>query len=282
MQMIRLHIKSLRPKQWVKNILVASAPLADGQALQVPLKIFFGVIGFMAASSLGYLINDWIDKDIDRNHPKKSKRPFASGSLKKANLYFLLIVLTLIIVTSCLVLPKTYAIAILVYLFITFSYSFKIKKIPVLEMIWLSSGFLVRAVAGSAIIQEPPTGWFVVSIGFGALFIVSAKRLAELNNKILVEKREVIKKYNEGFLNTILTSSIGITLLTYSLWVFEVHPNSILAQFSILPFSLSVFLYAWHCEMGDAEEPESLIFKDKLIVISSLVTAFTLFLVVYL
>ena len=282
MRMPLVFLQALRPKQWIKNLLVASAPIAAGQAFQIPLKIFIGVLGFMAASSLGYLINDWIDKDIDKSHSKKRNRPFASGVLKKIHLYQLLIIMLSIMLASCLILPKGYSVTILIYLFITISYSLKVKKMPVLEMIWLSSGFLVRAIAGSAIIQESPTGWFIVSVGFGALFIVSAKRLAELKNITLNEKRSVIRKYNENFLNTVLTTSVSITLLTYSLWVFEVHPHSILAQFTILPFSLSIFLYAWHCEIGDAEVPEALIFRDKLIILSAIATALPLFLVVYL
>lgn len=275
-------LKALRPKQWIKNLLVASAPIAAGQVFQIPIEITIGVLGFIAASSFGYLINDWIDKEIDKSHTKKKKRPFASGKLTKIHLHQLLIIMFLIMLASCLILPKGYSVTILIYLFITISYSLKVKKTPVLEMIWLSSGFLVRAIAGSTIIQESPTGWFIVSTGFGALFIVSAKRLAELKNTTLIEKRSVVTKYNENFLNTVLTTSISITLLTYSLWVFEVHPNSILAQFSILPFSLSIFLYAWHCEIGDAEVPESLIFKDKLVILSVFATVLPLFLVVYL
>ena len=171
--------------------------------------------------------------------------------------------------------------AIIVYLLITISYTLLVKNLPVVEMIWLASGFLIRAIAGSAIIQEAPTGWFVVAVGFGALFIVSAKRLAELKNNHSNLTRIVISQYKENFLNRVLTTSASITLLTYSLWVFQVHPNSVLAQFTILPLTLSILLYSWHSENGDTESPENIIYKDKLIVLSGLTVVISLLFVIY-
>ena len=148
-------------------------------------------------------------------------------------------------------------------------------------MVWLASCFLIRAIAGSAIIQEAPTGWFVVTVGFGALFIVSAKRLAELKNNHSNLTRTVISQYNENFLDHVLTTSVSITLLTYSLWVFQVYPNSLLAQFTILPLTLSILLYSWHCENGDAESPETLIYEDKFIILSVLAVVIPLLFVIY-
>jgi len=275
-------VKALRPRQWIKNLLVAAAPIAAGQVGLQAKSIICGFIGFTAASSFGYLVNDWKDQEADKDHPKKKLRPFASGELKLNNLFLLLMLCIFVMAVTCLVLPNEFLLCILVYLAITISYSLAIKSIPVFEMLWLSTGFLIRAIAGSAIIQEPPTGWFVVTIGFGALFIVSAKRLAELKNSYTKVTRSVIKKYNEPFLNTVLTASLTITLLTYSLWVFEIHPYSVLAQFTILPFSLSIFLYTWHCENGDAESPENLLLSNNLIILTALATIFPLLITVYL
>ena len=274
-------VKASRPKQWIKNLLVAAAPIAASQFGSQKTKIILGVVGFTAASIIGYLINDWIDKESDRNHPKKQFRPFASGKLNFYSLVFLLMINTLVVIRICLFLPKEYTLTIIVYLLLTLTYSLYIKSKPVIEMIWLASGFLIRAIAGSAIIQEAPTGWFIVAVGFGALFVVSAKRLAELKNNHQNKTRLVISKYNESFLNLVLTTSVSITLLTYALWVFQVHPNSILAQFTILPFTLSVLLYAWHCENGDAESPESLIYKDKLMLVGIFLVITPLIFIIY-
>jgi decaprenyl-phosphate phosphoribosyltransferase len=274
-------IKATRPKQWVKNLLVAAAPIAAGQFGSQITSILLGVLSFTAASIIGYLINDWRDRESDANHPVKKYRPFAAKNLNFKHLIILLFACLLILISTCLNLTIQFSFTILIYLLITISYSLKIKNEPVVEMIWLSLGFLVRAIAGSAIIQEPPTGWFVVAVGFGALFVVSSKRLAELKNNHSLQTRDVLSKYNEQFLNLVLTTSISITLLTYSLWVFQVHPNSFLAQLTILPFTISIFRYAWYCEKEDAESPESLIYRDKLLIFSSLAIVILLVVVIY-
>jgi decaprenyl-phosphate phosphoribosyltransferase len=274
-------IKAARPKQWVKNLLVAAAPIAAGEFGSNITSIFLGVVGFTAASIFGYLINDWRDRESDGNHPFKKNRPFAAKKLNLRNLIFLLILCIVILILTCLRLPIEFSITISIYLLITISYSLVVKNQPVIEMIWLALGFLVRAIAGSAIIQEPPTGWFVVSVGFGALFIVSAKRLSELKNNHELQTRYVISQYNDKFLNLVLSSSMSITLLTYSLWVFQVHPDSFLAQITILPFTLSVIRYAWYCENGDAESPETLIYRDKILILSSFAIVISLMFVIY-
>lgn len=281
MEFIVLCIKATRPKQWIKNLLIAAAPIAAGQFGSQITNISFGVIGFTAASVIGYLINDWIDRESDRNHPKKKFRPFASERLKLPSLIVMLSMSSIVLILTCVILPTEFVFTIIVYLLITISYTLLVKNLPVVEMIWLASGFLIRAIAGSAIIQEAPTGWFVVAVGFGALFIVSAKRLAELKNNHSNLTRIVISQYKENFLNRVLTTSASITLLTYSLWVFQVHPNSVLAQFTILPLTLSILLYSWHSENGDTESPENIIYKDKLLVLSGLTVVISLLFVIY-
>jgi decaprenyl-phosphate phosphoribosyltransferase len=259
MQYLLLLLKAMRPKQWIKNLLVAAAPIAAGDFFNEVDQIILGVAGFISASIIGYLVNDWLDQEADRLHQRKKFRPFASKQLKSKSFILLLVLNSIFTSSICFVLPREYLYAILAYLLVTISYSLYMKKKPVVEMLWLATGFLIRALAGSTIIQESPTGWFVVSVWFGALFIVSAKRVAELKQNQVSQTRQVINKYNQSFLDLVLTSSVSITLLTYSLWVFQVHPESIVAQFTILPFALSVFLYSWHCENGDAESPETLI-----------------------
>jgi decaprenyl-phosphate phosphoribosyltransferase len=282
MQYLLLLLKAMRPKQWIKNLLVAAAPIAAGDLFNEVDQIILGVGGFISASIIGYLVNDWLDQEADRLHQRKKFRPFASKQLKSKSFILLLVMNSILTLSICLVLPREYLYTVLAYLLVTISYSLYVKNKPVVEMLWLATGFLIRALAGSTIIQESPTGWFVVSVWFGALFIVSAKRVAELKQNQVSQTRQVINKYNQSFLDLVLTSSVSITLLTYSLWVFQVHPESIVAQFTILPFALSVFLYSWHCENGDAESPETLIYTDKLIIISATATAIPLAVVTYL
>ena len=282
MRYIKLLVRATRPKQWIKNLLVIVAPIAAGDLFNQFSEIFLGLIGFTSSSIIGYVVNDWLDQESDRAHHTKRSRPFASRQLKIPSLAILLLLNLTVTLATCLFLPKEFTFSVIAYVSITLSYSFIIKNKPVLEMLWLATGFLIRAIAGSAIIQKTPTGWFLVSVLFGAIFVVSAKRMAELKTSRNMQTRTVLIKYNESFLNLVLTSSVSITLLTYSLWVFEVHPESILAQLTIIPFALSVFLYSYHCENGDSESPENLIYKDKMILLSVMATILPLAMLIYL
>jgi decaprenyl-phosphate phosphoribosyltransferase len=260
-------IKALRPKQWIKNLLVLAAPAAAGVLTQNISHLFLGLMGFICASSFGYLINDWVDRPSDAKHPRKKNRPFASQKIGLRHLIGLLALLTVLIVYACLLLPTHFTLVIAAYLAVTLSYSLYLKSLPVTEMVWLALGFLLRAIAGSAIIQKSPTGWFLVAVFFGAIYVVTAKRIAEIRSEHVGSTRSVLRQYSLPFLNVILTVSIAITLLTYALWVFAVHANSAIAQLTIVPFSLSVLLYAYHAETDDAEAPEDLLFKDPVLLL---------------
>lgn len=272
---------ALRPKQWIKNLLVIAAPVASGQLLEFGTQALLALCSFIFASSFGYVINDWVDRDLDKNHESKKLRPFASGQLDRVDL---IILIALCLVGSLLplaFLTPNFSLVLGIYLCVTISYSFGIKNVPVLEMILLASGFLVRALAGSVVVQEPPTGWFITCIFFGALFLVSSKRIAETRKSQSIPKRKVLSEYPDDFLPAVSTLSIGITILTYSLWVFEVHSDSAFAVFSIIPFTFTMLMYLYSCDRGNAETPEHLLFSNRFLVSSMLVTIMLLLLVFY-
>jgi decaprenyl-phosphate phosphoribosyltransferase len=272
---------ALRPRQWVKNLLVAAAPVAAGQIQEELLQVGIGILGFIFASSFGYLINDWLDRDLDRLHATKKTRPFASGELVLSHLLVLILGCTIGALVCSYFLPWQYSSALAIYMAITLTYSTIFKHYPVIEMLLLSSSFLIRAIAGSAIISKAPTGWFVICVFFGALFVVSAKRLAEFNSPEGVATRRVIKLYSKNFLQTIFTSSLTITSITFALWAINFRENTLLAQFSIIPFVTSLYLYAYQCEKGDAQKPEELFFKSPAFIGSSFLTVTCLLLVFY-
>lgn len=272
---------ALRPKQWVKNLLVSAAPFASGTIQANSGQVIIGILGFAFASSFGYITNDWLDRNSDRLHKVKKERPFASGKLGFNHFVLLLVICVIGFSLSCYFLPRAYSIVLAIYLFITVSYTTLIKQHPVIEMFWVASGFLIRAIAGSAIIAQPPTGWFVLSVFFGALLIVSAKRLAEILAKHSLQTRKVLVLYSVEFLRLVISVSMGATLMTYSLWVFEVHPSSLIAQISIIPFALSLFIFSYIAEKGDAESPEILLLKSPVFLITSLTTILCLIQIFY-
>jgi decaprenyl-phosphate phosphoribosyltransferase len=257
---------SVRPKQWVKNLLLLAAPMAAGVPFVEYRKVALGILCFTLSSILGYLLNDWLDRGRDSLHETKKNRPFASGRLGLLHLTLIFVPGLILLTYLSLLLNREFRFAVFIYLLITFSYSIKVKTIPVLELIWLSSGFLIRAIAGSAIIELPPSGWFIVSVLFGSLTIVSMKRMAEKKNLNSAATRKVLTNYSEEYLRMVWTVSIGITVLTYALWIYEIHGESVPAQASIVIFTLSVLLYAQSIDSKDAEEPETLVLKSPLLV----------------
>jgi decaprenyl-phosphate phosphoribosyltransferase len=154
-----------------------------------------------------------------------------------------------------------------VYLMITLTYTFVIKNLPIIEMVWLASGFLVRAIAGSVIVEVRPTGWFNLAVFFGALFVVASKRYSEKLNGNGKEMRKVLQFYDEEILSSIVNVAASTTLLTYCLWVIQEHADSYVAQISILPFVLCILLYKNISKTNIAGTPEEVFIASKPILI---------------
>jgi decaprenyl-phosphate phosphoribosyltransferase len=153
---------------------------------------------------------------------------------------------------------------------VTLSYTFHLKKIPVVEMVCLSLGFLLRPLSGAAAISIPVSEWFLIVTSFWALFLISTKRLAELRRDDSRIIRPVVTKYTQGFLTTVISVSIAIALTGYSIWAFSIYPQSPWPKLSVLSVVLGMLRYAWHFEQAEAETPEVIIWRDPIIVLSGL------------
>ena len=262
----------IRPKQWSKNLLIFAAPIASTELFDNFTLLIVGFIGFTAASIMGYLTNDWLDKEHDRLHEKKQFRPFASGKLQRGHFIFLLTSSSFLTLFTCVYAGSDFSFMIFVYLTITFSYSFFIKNIAVFEMFWLALGFLVRALAGSVLVGIAPTGWFIITIYFGSLFLTSCKRRSEKSRSSSGASRKVLVRYSANFLDSISATFAGVTAITYSLWVIQEHSGSYMAYGSIFPFFCALTSYLLMSTAGEAEEPELSILTNKLVFSMGLTT----------
>jgi decaprenyl-phosphate phosphoribosyltransferase len=264
--------KVLRPKQWSKNLLLLAAPIASTEFSSNLTRLLVAIIGFTAASIVGYITNDWLDRQYDLLHEKKRIRPFASGELSKKHFIFLLCFFVTVMVSTTVYVGKAFAFVISIYMAITLSYSFFVKRIAVLEMFWLALGFLIRAVAGSVVVGIAPTGWFITTIYFGSLFLTSCKRRSEKSRFSTGTTRRVLVQYSEVFLDSVSATFAGVTAITYSLWVIQEHSDSYLAYGSILTFFCALISFLLMSTTGDAEEPESSIFTNKLVFLMGTMT----------
>ncbi|HLL63177.1 MAG TPA: decaprenyl-phosphate phosphoribosyltransferase [Propionibacteriaceae bacterium] len=269
-------IRAMRPKQWVKNVLVATAPLAAGRLLETPVLIGVGLafVAFCLVSAAVYLVNDVRDVEEDRLHPRKRFRPIAAGELKPAT------ALALAAVTGVAGLGLAFAIAVplgitlLVYVAIQMLYSTFLKHLPVVDLAVVASGFLLRAIAGGVATGIPLSQWFLLVAAFGSFFMVAGKRYSEM--KAIggdAGTRRTLTRYSESYLRFTWMLAAVMVLISYSLWAFEnrgntADPNLLgvpWTAISIAPFTLGLLQYALEVDAGNAGEPEDVVLHDHVL-----------------
>ena len=266
-------ITAMRPRQWAKNVLVFAAPLAAGQLFEV--DVFWASVGafvmFCVISSATYLINDIKDRESDREHPSKGKRPIAAGELSVPLAISLAVVLAVIALVGSYAIAPTLAAVVLAYAVFTVSYSMLFKHEPVIELALLSMGFLLRAVAGGAASDLPISQWFLIVAGFGSLFMAAGKRFSELKREEITgsqseNRRKSLEGYSLSYLQFVWGTAAAVTIMGYALWAFDVAqtPSSLAwAEWSVLPFVLAILRYGIVIDKGDAEAPENAVTADK-------------------
>lgn len=270
-------IAAMRPRQWTKNVLVFAAPLAAGQLFEV--DIFWPSVGafivFCLISSATYLINDIKDRESDREHPTKYRRPIAAGDLSvPLALAFAAFLGAVSLVVAYLIAPALAGV-VLAYAVFTLSYSLLLKHEPVIELALLSMGFLLRAVAGGAASGIPISQWFLIVAGFGSLFMAAGKRYSELKREEIAgskseNRRKSLDGYSLGYLRFVWGTAAAVTIMGYALWSFDVAatPSTFpWAEWSVLPFVLAILRYGIVIDRGDAEAPEDAVIADKALLV---------------
>ncbi len=268
----------MRPRQWTKNVLVFAAPTAAGViAHPAALGRTFGAFGiFIVASASTYLVNDVIDRENDRRHPVKCRRPVASGALAPGSALTMAIVLGAVSLAVAILVGAAFAAIVIAYLTISLSYSLGLKRVPVIELACVGSGFTLRAIAGGAAAHVAISPWFLVMTSFGALFIVAGKRSSEQSvlGEDRISHRTVLGVYPVVFLTVLRTLAISVTVTTYYRWVFDraasLRPadraeDLILFELSIIPFVLAVLTLEVAFRRGRGGQPEELALSDRML-----------------
>ncbi|HEY5394895.1 MAG TPA: decaprenyl-phosphate phosphoribosyltransferase [Trebonia sp.] len=216
-------IRTTRPRQWPKNLLVFAAPLAAGSlgrdhGFDYALLAMFA---FAWASSAVYLVNDVVDVERDRRHPVKRNRPIASGALPERHAIVLAVLATVLAVGAGVAIREPLLVlTIVVYLGESFLYSFWLKHVPFVEMVLVATGFLLRVLGGAAATHVILSIWFLLVCSLGALGVAIAKRYTELTSlgEDAVRHRPVMRWYRPGMLRVgQLLVGLGM-LATYLMW----------------------------------------------------------------
>ncbi|MHA6779504.1 decaprenyl-phosphate phosphoribosyltransferase [Pseudonocardia saturnea] len=265
-------LKTMRPRQWVKNVLVLAAPFAGGDLLQtgIVLQLVIAFVAFSLAASGIYLVNDAKDVEADRAHPTKRNRPIAAGIVPPRVAVAVAVVLLAAAVAISLLASLQLVAVLAVYVVVQLSYCFWLKHQPVLDICIVASGFLLRAIAGGAATGIALSQWFLLVAGFGSLFMVAGKRYAEM---MLAEKtgakiRKSLESYSASYLRFVWGLSATVLITTYSLWAFEIREtenNPVWSAISIVPFVVAVLRYSVDVDNGNGGEPEEIALGDRVL-----------------
>lgn len=269
--MLRALIKSMRPRQWTKNAFVLAAVVFDRQltnpaALSSAL-IAFGLFCFI--SSVVYLINDITDRHEDRLHPTKKDRPIASGELPVSIAGAAAALIVLITLPIAYALYPTFAYIAFAYLLINLAYSRWLKHIPLIDVLIIATGFVLRVAAGVSVIHvERFSPWLYVVTTLFALYIGFGKRRAELtlSTGSANQARRVLNGYTIPFLDQLIVIVSAATILSYSLYTFSA-PNlpDNHAMMLTIPFVVyGIFRYLYLIQVAqEGGAPEELLLSDR-------------------
>jgi len=271
---------ALRPRQWVKNLLVFAVPLAAGKLTQrdVLVDSLVAFACFCAVASATYLVNDVRDVESDRAHPSKRFRPIAAGEVPVPLAVVLAVLLAVAgLGGAALSTYPGFLVTLAVYLVATLSYSFGLKDEPVVELVLIAAGFVLRATAGGTATGITISPWFLTVAAFGSLFMAAGKRYSEFVSlgHDRRDARPVLARYSATYLRFVWTVSAGIMLTAYCLWAFQIgardHGTLPLAAWSVVPFILAVLRFALDIDKGEAGAPEDIALGDRVLQITAVV-----------
>ncbi len=288
--MLKHLLRAMRPRQWIKNLLIYAALLFDQQlfAIQPFLAITAGFVLLCFAASSIYLINDLADAEQDRQHPKKRNRPIASGALPVRTAQISIIIFILIALGFGFFLKTSFGLLLLGYILINLLYSTYLKHIPIIDVMVLASNFLLRVSAGVFLITvQRFSPWMYVCVTLLALFVGLGKRRAEM--VLLADQanshRKVLDGYTIPFVDHLLSIVSSTTIVAYSLYTFSAENlptnNFMMLTIPFVIYGIFRYLYLVHVE-GSGGAPEDLLLTDRPLLATVILWGLSVILILYL
>lgn len=283
-------IRALRPRQWIKNLVILVPLVFDVKLLQmqylVPSLLAFGV--FCALASSVYLINDLFDAEADRLHPTKKNRPIAAGLITPRSAVITAVMLPLLVLPAAYAIKPLLGLLAAVYWVQNLLYSYRLKNIVILDVMVVATGFLLRLGAGVTLVNvERFSPWMFICVGLGALLVGFGKRRHELTlmQAQASTHRIVLQEYTLPFLDLAINMAAAAILIAYSLYTFSAPnmPANHLMMLTIAPvwYGTLRYLYLLHVA-GKGGAPEDLLLEDRPLLATVFVWALAAVLVLYL
>lgn len=269
--MLKALLKTMRPRQWTKNVFIFAALVFDKQLLHAEsfLRTLAGFALFCLISSSVYIFNDLADVEADRQHPEKKNRPIASGKLSVNAAWIAGVVLVIITLGLSFFLTRGFETVLVIYFLINMAYSKWLKHIPIVDVLVIAAGFVLRVHAGVTLIQvQRFSPWLYVVMTLLALFLGFGKRRAEL--ALLAQgagsHRKVLDGYTLPLLDQYTMIVSGTTIVAYSLYTFSapnVPENH--SMMLTIPFVVyTIFRYLYLIEVKHAGgAPEEILLSDR-------------------
>jgi decaprenyl-phosphate phosphoribosyltransferase len=274
---MRAALVTLRPHQWIKNLLVIAAAGAAG-ALghdDVPVRVGLAFVAFCMLASGIYAVNDVRDVAEDRLHPRKRFRPIAAGELDPRVAAALGFALMLLGIALCFAIRPLLALVGAGYVALTLTYTLVWRHLLLLDLIALAGGFVLRAVAGGVAAPVTLSRWFLLVVSCAAVFVAAGKRWGELRRTDAIapegvapgsaSRRRVLEGYTEARLRLILVASAAVALFAYVMWAFALPDVGGVPwrPLTIIPVAACLLRYGQLIRAGRGEAPEDLVLRDR-------------------
>jgi 4-hydroxybenzoate polyprenyltransferase len=292
--MLRALLKTMRPKQWVKNGVIFAALVFDRLLLQPAplLRTLAGFVLLCVLSSTVYIINDLADIEKDRQHPKKRLRPLASGALKKETALAAAIVFPLLTLPLAYLLDRGFAAVAVVYLVSNLLYSFRLKHYVILDVLLVALGYLLRVTGGALIIHVAMSPWLYICMTLLALFMGFGKRRGELVLMARISptsgsssSRKVLQDYSLPFLDELINLVSSATVMAYSLYTFSAENlpknQAMMLTIPFVLYGIFRYLYLIHIK-GEGGAPDELVLTDRPLQITFVLWGLSAMLILYL
>lgn len=282
--------QAMRPHQWVKNFLlfgglIFSRSLFDAGLL---LRSVQGFFLFCLASSAVYLLNDLRDVENDRQHPKKRLRPLAAGDLSPRLAVVAMSFLMLTAVGFGFQLGVTFGALVAIYLILNVAYTFSLKRQPIVDVMCIASGFVLRAIAGTIVIAAVPSPWIVLCTMTLAVFVGFGKRRHELVSLSddATKHRDCLSGYSQQFLDLMMAVSAASALVSYALYtvagetVSRFGTHLLIATTPFVMYGIFRFFYLVHLQT-EGGDPSKLFVTDRPMLINGVLWAMSVCSIVY-
>lgn len=283
-------IQLIRPKDWAKNLFLF-VPLFFAGLLfnaEIIFQLFGGFICFSLVASSIYIINDYRDIEDDKKHPVKKMRPLASGTVKKSTAIIIAIIFLVAGFAGAWLLRDKFMFVLGIYFLLNLAYSFGLKSIPILDIIIIAIGFVLRIKAGSVLAKIALSEWLIIMVFLLALFMAIAKRRDDVLLKLSSgnDMRKAVKGYNLDFINTALSLICAVIIVAYFMYTTSPEIVARLQTYRLYYTCLFVlagifrYLQLIYVQQ-DSQSPTKILYKDRFIQVTILLWIISFYMILY-